>query len=66
MRVATGFSMEIRDTRLMTTWSDGSGECTVSVGFDLSRHVVSMVIVDAKANPFAATLPPTADGRAMG
>jgi hypothetical protein len=24
--------------------------------------VVSIVIVDAKANPFAATLPPTADG----
>ena len=24
--------------------------------------VVSIVIVDAKANPFAATLPPTVDG----
>jgi hypothetical protein len=24
--------------------------------------VVSIVIVDAKANPFAATLPPTMDG----
>jgi hypothetical protein len=27
--------------------------------------VVSMVIGDAKANPFAATLPPTVDGWAM-
>ena len=28
--------------------------------------VVFIVIVDAKANPFAATLPPTVDGQAMG
>jgi hypothetical protein len=28
--------------------------------------VVSIVIVDTKANPFAATLPPTVDGQAMG
>jgi len=28
--------------------------------------VVSIVIGDAKANPFAAMLPPTVDGLAMG
>jgi hypothetical protein len=28
--------------------------------------VVSIVIVDVTANPFAATLPPTGDGQAMG
>ena len=28
--------------------------------------VVSSVVGDTKANPFAATLPPTADGPAMG
>ena len=28
--------------------------------------VVFFVVVDAKANPFAATLPPTVDGQAMG
>ena len=30
------------------------------------QRVVSGVVGDAKANPFAATLPPTADGPAMG
>jgi hypothetical protein len=28
--------------------------------------VVSVVVGDAKANPFAAALPPTVDGQAMG
>jgi hypothetical protein len=28
--------------------------------------VVSIVIVDVTANPFAAMLPPTVDGQAMG